>query len=94
MQGDGEVVGETKWYQVNAFGGFGDYCRKILQKGDVVSLRGFYKGRSYTHQSGEERVSHDITLNGKEARLKVLQKSVLSENSFREEEMTQEDQTN
>lgn len=44
---NGEWIERTEWVKIEAYGGIGEACEKVLSKGDLVTFSGTPKADSY-----------------------------------------------
>lgn len=63
----GEIITETQWHSVTAWGKLADLAEKTLDKGSRVSIDGKLVSRSYVDKEGNKRYvteihANDITL--------------------------------
>jgi len=56
----GEVITETQWHNISAWGKLADLAQKALDKGSKVSIEGKLNNRSYTDKDGNKRYYTDI----------------------------------
>ena len=59
----GELVKETQWHNVIAWGKLADTMNKILQKGDQIMVQGKIIYRSYEKESGQTSYVTEIVIN-------------------------------
>jgi len=57
----GEQREETEWFRVSAWGKLAEICNQYLSKGKQVYVEGRLRVGTYQAQSGETRVSLDVT---------------------------------
>ena len=57
----GEQREETEWFNCSAWGKLAEICNQYLTKGKQVYIEGRIKSRTYEAQTGETRVSLDVT---------------------------------
>jgi single-strand DNA-binding protein len=68
----GEKKEKTEWHRVVLFGALADIAEKYLQKGSKVYLEGAIQTRKWTDQSGAEKYSTEIVLQGFNSVLTLL----------------------
>ncbi|MCB9246744.1 MAG: single-stranded DNA-binding protein [Flavobacteriales bacterium] len=69
---EGEIVKETQWHNVVAWGKLAEIAEKYLHKGQEICVEGKLSNRSYEDKSGEtkyvtEVVASDVLMLGKKA---------------------------
>lgn len=57
---NGEVITDTQWHNVSAWGKLADLAQKTLDKGSKVSVEGKLQTRSYTDKEGNKRYFTEI----------------------------------
>ncbi len=57
---DGQMVDETEWFRVNAWGRLADTTNQYLEKGRLVYVEGSLRSRSWQGQDGQTRFSNEI----------------------------------
>jgi single-strand DNA-binding protein len=57
---NGEVITDTQWHYVSAWGKLADLAQKTLDKGNKVSIEGKLQNRSYTDKEGNKRYTTEI----------------------------------
>ena len=60
---DGELVKETQWHNVIAWGKLADTMNKILKKGDQIMVQGKLIYRNYEKDSGQTQYVTEIIIN-------------------------------
>ena len=68
----GEKREHTEWISVAVFGGLVRVCENYLSKGSKVYIEGQMKTRKWQDQSGNDRYSTEIVLQGFGSRLIML----------------------
>lgn len=68
----GEKKEKTEWHNIAVHGGLVDICEKYLRKGSKVYLEGKLQTRKWQDQSGNDRYSTDIVLNGFDSKMEML----------------------
>jgi single-strand DNA-binding protein len=68
----GERREATEWHSVAVFGPLADVAADYLRKGSLVYLEGKIVTRKWQDQSGNDRYSTEIQLNGPQATLKLM----------------------
>lgn len=58
----GEIVKDTQWHTVNAWGPQADLVARLLQKGQEIMIEGRLMNRSYETKTGEKRYTTNIDL--------------------------------
>lgn len=58
---DGQQMDETEWFRISAWGRLAETTNQYLSKGRQVYVEGRLKSRTYQTQTGETRVSLDVT---------------------------------
>lgn len=58
---EGELVEETEWFRVSAFGRLGETAAELLSKGKRVYVEGRFSTSSYTGRDGQQRTSLEVT---------------------------------
>jgi len=58
----GEKVTKTIWHNVVAFGKIGEIIEKFCDKGSFVQISGESIPRSYDHEDGTKRYTHEVIL--------------------------------
>lgn len=56
----GEVITETQWHNISAWGKLAEYAEKTLDKGSHVTIEGKLINRSYTDKEGNKRYITEI----------------------------------
>jgi single-strand DNA-binding protein len=59
----GELVKETQWHNLIAWGKTADIIEKYLKKGSEVAIEGKLINRTYTDKDGIKRYSTEIQVN-------------------------------
>lgn len=59
---EGELIEDTEWHNIAAYGKLSELADKYLQKGSKVYLEGQLKTRQYTDGEGIDRYRTDIVL--------------------------------
>jgi len=57
---NGEVITDTQWHNVSAWGKLADMAEKTLDKGSKISVEGKLQTRSYTDKEGNKRYFTEI----------------------------------
>lgn len=57
---NGEVITDTQWHNISAWGKLADLAQKTLDKGSKVSVEGKLQTRSYTDKDGNKRYFTEI----------------------------------
>ncbi len=60
---NGEVITDTQWHNVSAWGKLADLAQKTLDKGSKVSVEGKLQTRAYTDKDGNKRYFTEIVAN-------------------------------
>lgn len=68
----GEKKEKTEWHRVVIFGALADIAEKYLKKGSKVYLAGSLQTRKWTDQSGAEKYSTEVVLQGFNSELVML----------------------
>ena len=68
----GERKEKTEWVSVAVFGPIADVASQYLRKGSKVYVAGQLRTRKYQDQSGQDRYSTEIVLQGPKADLEML----------------------
>lgn len=68
----GERKEKTEWHRVVVFGPLADTCEKYLRKGSKVYLCGSLQTRKWTDQSGTEKYTTEVVLQGYGSELVML----------------------
>lgn len=68
----GEPQEQTEWHRVSIFGKLAEIAGQYLTKGSQVYLEGKIKTRKWQDQSGADRYSTEIVLNGFDSKLEML----------------------
>ena len=68
----GERKEKTEWHRVVIFGTLADIAEKYLKKGSKVYVCGQLQTRKWTDQSGQEKYSTEVVLQGFNAELTML----------------------
>ena len=68
----GEQKERTEWHRVVLFGKLAEIAGDYGQKGATVAVRGAIRTRKWTDQSGQDRYSTEIVVEGFEGKLKIL----------------------
>lgn len=61
--GDGEMVENTQWHNVVAWGHTAEIAEKYLKKGQEVALRGKLQTRQYDDKDGQKRYVTEVVCN-------------------------------
>lgn len=69
---DGEKMERTEWHRVVIWGPLAEIAEKYLRKGSKVYLSGSLQTRKWTDQSGAEKYSTEVVLQGYGADLVLL----------------------
>ncbi|MDZ4664731.1 MAG: single-stranded DNA-binding protein [Bacteroidota bacterium] len=56
----GEIITETQWHNIAAWGKLADLAEKTLDKGSHVTIEGKLVNRSYTDKEGNKRYTTEI----------------------------------
>lgn len=70
----GEKKGRTEWHRVVIFGKAADVAEKYTRKGALVGVEGKLQTRKWTDQSGQDRYTTEIVVDGFQGRLFLLGK--------------------
>jgi single-strand DNA-binding protein len=68
----GEKRERTEWHRVAVFGPLADICERYLRKGSKVYLCGSLQTRKWQDQSGQDRYSTEVVLQGPGAEMTML----------------------
>jgi single-strand DNA-binding protein len=68
----GEKRERTEWHRVSVFGPLADICERYLRKGSKVYLCGSLQTRKWQDQSGQDRYSTEVVLQGPGAEMTML----------------------
>ncbi|MEP5116778.1 MAG: single-stranded DNA-binding protein [Parasphingorhabdus sp.] len=69
----GEKKEKTEWHNISVYNeALADICEKYLQKGSKVYLEGKLQTRKWQDQSGNDRYSTDVVLQGFDAKMEML----------------------
>lgn len=68
----GEKREKTEWISISAFGPLADIAAQYLNKGSKVFVSGKFRTRKWQDQSGQDRYSTEIVLQGMDAKLVML----------------------
>lgn len=68
----GEQREKTEWHRVVIFGRLAEIVERYLKKGSKVYLEGKIQTRKWTDQSGQEKYSTEIVLQGFDAKMVML----------------------
>ena len=68
----GQKQQKTEWHRVVIFGKLAEIASTYLQKGSQVYLEGKLQTRKWQDQSGQDRYSTEVLLNGFEAKMQML----------------------
>jgi len=68
----GEKRERTEWHSVAIFGPLADVAERYLRKGSKVYLCGSLQTRKWQDQSGQDRYSTEVVLQGPQAQLVML----------------------
>ncbi|MDX2223911.1 MAG: single-stranded DNA-binding protein [Rhodospirillaceae bacterium] len=68
----GERKEKTEWHRVVIFGNLADIAEKYLKKGSKVYVSGQLQTRKWTDQSGQEKYSTEVVLQGYGGELTML----------------------
>lgn len=68
----GEQKEKTEWHSVAVFGGLADVVERFLRKGSKVYLEGKLQTRKWQDQSGNDRYTTEVVLNGPGAKMDML----------------------
>ena len=61
--GDGELVENTQWHNVIAWGKTAEIAEKYLKKGQEVAIRGKLQTRQYGDKDGNKRYMTEVVCN-------------------------------
>jgi single-strand DNA-binding protein len=59
---NGEIVKNTSWHKLVAWGGMAGLVEKHVSKGKQIAIEGKLNNTSYTDQNGEKRYSTEIVV--------------------------------
>ncbi|TXB66039.1 single-stranded DNA-binding protein [Vicingus serpentipes] len=59
----GELIKETQWHNLLAWGKTADIIEKHLQKGNEIAIEGKLVNRSYEDKNGEKKYITEIVIN-------------------------------
>lgn len=69
----GEKKEKTEWHSIAVFNeGLADVCEKYLRKGSKVYVEGKLQTRKWQDQSGNDRYSTEVVLQGFDAKMEML----------------------
>src|SRR5215510_15855038 len=68
----GERKEKTEWHRVVIFGNLADIAEKYLKKGSKVYVSGSLQTRKWTDQSGQEKYTTEVVLQGYGGELTML----------------------
>lgn len=68
----GERREKTEWHRVVIFGPLAEIAEKYLQKGSKVYIEGSIKTRKWQDQSGQDRYSTEVVLQGFNSTMQIL----------------------
>lgn len=69
----GERKEKTEWHNISVYNeGLANVCEKYLRKGSKVYLEGKLQTRKWQDQSGNDRYSTDVVLQGFDAKMEML----------------------
>ncbi len=68
----GEKREKTEWVNIATFGPLADIANQYLRKGSKVFVSGKFRTRKWQDQSGQDRYSSEIVLQGFDAKLEML----------------------
>src|SRR6266700_1733705 len=68
----GERKEKTEWHRVVIFGSLADIAEKYLKKGSKVYVSGSLQTRKWTDQSGQEKYTTEVVLQGYGGELTML----------------------
>jgi single-strand DNA-binding protein len=68
----GERKEKTEWHRVVIFGNLADIAEKYLRKGSKVYISGQLQTRKWTDQSGQEKYTTEVVLQGYGGELTML----------------------
>ena len=68
----GEKKEKTEWHRVVIFGNLADIAEKYLKKGSKVYVSGSLQTRKWTDQSGQEKYTTEVVLQGFGGELTML----------------------
>ncbi len=68
----GEPQEKTEWHRVSIFGKLAEIAGQYLAKGSQVYLEGKIQTRKWTDQSGQDRYTTEIVLNGFDCKMQML----------------------
>jgi single-strand DNA-binding protein len=68
----GERRERTEWHRVAVFGPLADICERYLRKGSKVYLCGALQTRKWQDQSGQDRFTTEVVLQGPGAEMTML----------------------
>lgn len=57
---NGELVDQTQWHNITAWGKVADDIQKLVEKGKFVSVQGKIVNRSYTDKEGNKRYITEV----------------------------------
>ena len=69
---DGSKQERTTWVPIVVWGPLADVCRNYLRKGSKIYVSGKFSVRKWSDQSGQDRYSTEIVLQGPQAQLVML----------------------
>ena len=56
----GELVSQTQWHNLVAWGNLADYMEKHLKKGAYIGIRGKIRYNKYTNKEGQQQVRTEV----------------------------------
>jgi len=68
----GEKKEKVEWHNISIYGPLADIAEKYLKKGSKVYLEGKLQTRKWQDQSGNDRYSTDVVLQGFDAKMEML----------------------
>jgi single-strand DNA-binding protein len=60
---DGNMVSETQWHNLSAWGKQAEFAQKYLEKGNEIAIEGKLLNRSYTDKEGQKKYVSEISVN-------------------------------
>ena len=60
---DGNLVTETQWHNLTAWGKTADFIEKYLEKGNEVAVEGKLLNRNYTDKDGVKKYATEVSVN-------------------------------
>ena len=68
----GEKREKTEWHRISIFGKLAEIAGKYLQKGSQVYIEGKLQTRKWQDQSGQDRYTTEVVLNGFDCKMQML----------------------